>query len=70
MVLMYTYRWADGCLMVHRWWRLDGYDTCDEVPEAADPEAPNEANSEGETMGGATSEESESDNDMHDYRDY
>ena len=51
------------------WWRLDGYDTWDEGPEAADPEAANEADSEGETMGGATSEESESDNDMHDYRD-
>ena len=36
----------------------------------ADPEAANEPNSEGETMGGATSEESESDNNMHDYRDY
>ena len=52
------------------WWRLDGYDTWDEGPEAADPEAANEADSEGETMGGAISEESESDNDMHDYRDY
>ena len=52
------------------WWRLDGYGTCDEVPEAANPEAANEANSKGETMGGATSEESESGNDIHDYRDY
>jgi len=52
------------------WWRLDGYHTWDEGPEAADPEAANGADSEGETMGGATSGESESDNHMHDYRDY
>ena len=39
-------------------------------PKAADPEAANGADSEGETMGGATSGESESDNDVHDHRDY